>query len=209
MEMSRNLSRFILTSHVAFSIGWLGAVAVFLVFAVVGLTTTELSSARSAYWAMELSAWFIILPFSLVALLTGILQASGTKWGLFKHYWIFVKLIATVVITLLLLLHLGPIETMANLVTGEEFSLDRETGLRLQLILDAAAALLVLFIITAISIYKPWGMIKTKIKPDAGQDLTLSPNDAKKRRSRYWITAGIIILLIIILKHLLGGSMQH
>ena len=48
-------------------------------------------SSESELWpdcAMGLTAWFVILPLSLVALTTGLVQVLGTAWGLFPHYWI-------------------------------------------------------------------------------------------------------------------------
>ncbi len=35
--------------------------------------------------------------FSLVALLTGVIQALGTPWGLFRHWWVIIKLGLTLV----------------------------------------------------------------------------------------------------------------
>ena len=40
---------------------------------------------RAAYLSMELIGWFVIVPFSLAALLTGLVQSLGTPWGLFRH----------------------------------------------------------------------------------------------------------------------------
>jgi hypothetical protein len=37
--MKRHLTKALLISHITFSIGWLGAVAVFLALAITGLTT--------------------------------------------------------------------------------------------------------------------------------------------------------------------------
>ena len=41
---------------------------------------------RGAYLAMDLIGWFVIVPLSLASLLTGLVQALGTTWGLFRHY---------------------------------------------------------------------------------------------------------------------------
>ena len=41
---------------------------------------------RAAYLAMELTAWFIIVPLSLASPVTGLVQSLGTAWGLFRHY---------------------------------------------------------------------------------------------------------------------------
>jgi hypothetical protein len=56
-----------------------------------------------------LTTWIVIVPLSLAALLTGVVQSLGTPWGLFRHRWIVAKLALTVVATVLLLVHTQPI----------------------------------------------------------------------------------------------------
>ena len=164
ITLTTRWTKFIFTSHITFSVGWLGSVAVFLALAITGLTSQDTQLARSAYLAMELSGWFIIVPFGLASLSTGLIQALGTKWGLFKHYWIVVKLFLTVAATLLLLLHMQPIAYLAGIASETSFSTDQETGLRIQLIADAGAAILLLLTTTTISVYKPWGLIRPRRK---------------------------------------------
>jgi ABC-type multidrug transport system permease subunit len=79
MMMAPRLNKFVLTSHITFSVGWLGAVAVFLVLAITGLNSRDDQLVRAAFLAMELSSWFIIVPFCIASLLTGIVQALGSK----------------------------------------------------------------------------------------------------------------------------------
>ena len=57
---------------------------------------------------MHLTTWFVIVPLSLAALLTGVVESLGTTWGLFRHYWIVTKLLLTVLATIILLVHTQP-----------------------------------------------------------------------------------------------------
>ena len=50
----------------------LGAVAAFLALAIAGLSSQNHQAARAAYVAMDLIGWFVIVPCSLAALLTGL-----------------------------------------------------------------------------------------------------------------------------------------
>jgi hypothetical protein len=84
--MKPRLRKLGITAHVAFSGGWLGADAGFLVLAIAGLASQDAQNVRSAYVAMDMIGWFIIVPFSFVALLTGFALALATPWGLFRHY---------------------------------------------------------------------------------------------------------------------------
>jgi hypothetical protein len=99
------------TAHVAFSVGWLGADAGFLVLAIVGLISQEVQMVQSAYLAMDLIGWFVIVPFSFSALLTGLLLALGTPWGLLRHYWIVTKFLLTTAAIIVLLVHTRAMHT--------------------------------------------------------------------------------------------------
>jgi len=87
--MTPRLRKFAFTAHITISIGWLGAVVAYLALAIAGLTSQDAQTVRAAYLSMELIGWFVIVPFSLVALFSGLVQSLGTQWGLFRHYWIW------------------------------------------------------------------------------------------------------------------------
>jgi len=208
MTMTPRLSKAVLTSHITFSVGWLGAVAVFLVLAITGLTTQNIQLARSTIIAMELSAWFVIVPFCLTSFFTGVVQAVWTKWGLFKHYWIVVKLFLTVASTILLLLHMQPISYLAGVAKDASFSNSQHAGQLIDLIAKAGAAILVLIAITTISIYKPWGKIKLT-QSNNNQSINIQDQIKNKKPWTFYLLVGLICLvLIIIIKHLFGGGMH-
>jgi hypothetical protein len=157
MTMTPRLRKFALTAHVTSSVGWLGAVAVFLVLSIAGLTSRNAQTVRAAYLATELITWFVIVPLSLASLITGIVQSLGTAWGLFRHYWVMVKLLLTILATIILLLHTQPISYLAGVAAEATLSNTYLRGLRIQLVADAGAALLVLLVATMLSVYKPRG----------------------------------------------------
>jgi len=114
MMMTPEIRKFGLTAHVSSSLGWFGSVAAFLALAISGLTSQDTEMVKAAYLTMNLIGWFVIVPLSFASLLTGVVQALGTSWGLFRHYWVVVKLLITVFATALLLLHMQPVwRTMA------------------------------------------------------------------------------------------------
>jgi ABC-type anion transport system duplicated permease subunit len=61
----------------------MGAVVVFLALAVIGLTSQDDQTVRSAYLVMEPAAWFVLVPVAFASLLTGIVMSLGTVWGVF------------------------------------------------------------------------------------------------------------------------------
>lgn len=148
-----------LTAHVAFSVGWFGSVAFFLLLAIRGLTTKDGDTQMAMYVAMEVGALTVIVPACLGSLVTGINQSLGTHWGLFKHYWISTKLVLSVFGTLLLLVHLEPIGVMASVVTSSKFVVADRYDIQFRLVVDAIAASAILMFALALSVYKPWGRI--------------------------------------------------
>lgn len=158
MIMRPGLRKFALTAHITSSVGWFGAVAAFLVLAVAGLTSQDAHIVRSAYLTLELIGWFIIVPLSVASLLTGLVQALGTTWGLFRHWWVLIKLVLTILATIVLLVHMQPIGHLADVVAAATLAGGELHGLRVQLIADAGAALTVLIITTTLSVFKPRGL---------------------------------------------------
>jgi hypothetical protein len=159
MTMTPSLRKFALTAHVTSSVGLLGAIAGFLALAIAGLTSQDAQMVRAAYLAMELTAWFVIVPLSFASLLIGIVQSLGTTWGLFRHYWVLVKLLLTVLATIVLLLQMETISRLAGLAAETTLS-SADLGLQLRLVAHAGGGLLVLLVPAVLSVYKPWGMTR-------------------------------------------------
>ena len=196
-----------LTAHITFSIGWFGAVAGFLALALVSVNALDSQLVRSSYLSMDLIAWFVIIPFCLGSLLTGVIQSLGTPWGLFKHYWVAVKLIMTIIGTIILLAHMQPISYLADVASKQVLTYSDLRGLRMRLIFDAGAALLVLLGTITISVYKPWGKTKYGLSNQNTKDVKAGIN---KPWGLYILLALIsVIILLFIATHLIGGPNRH
>jgi hypothetical protein len=202
MTMNPQVSKLTLTTHITFSVGWIGTVAAFLGLAIVGLTGND-QIVRACYIAMEVVAWFIIVPFCFASLLTGLIQALGTHWGLFKHWWVLVKLILTVIATLILMLHMQPISYLAEVATQNEMNLGNLDNLRVRILADAGAAIVVLLAITTVSVYKPWGKIQLGISLPRFKSIT------KKPVGVYLVLGFIAVIVLFIILHLMQGGRKH
>jgi hypothetical protein len=158
--MTSSQRKFALTAHVASSVGLLGSIAAFLVLAVAGLISQDTQMVRAAYPAMALIARFVIAPLAFAASLTGLIQSLGTSWGLFRHYWVLLKLLLTVFATIVLSVEMELIGYAARLAaetTSFESDL-RAAGM--QLVVHAAGGLLVLLVPMVLSVYKPPGITR-------------------------------------------------
>jgi hypothetical protein len=156
--MTPGVRKLALTAHVTVSVGWLGAVAGFLALASAGLTSQDPHKVRAAYLAMELTGWDVIVPLSLASFITGLIQSLGTTWGLFRHYWVVIKLLINVFASVLLLVHMKPTTYLAGVAATTTMASADLRGLRIQLIADAGAALAILLVATVLSVYKPRGL---------------------------------------------------
>jgi len=210
--MNPGARRLALTAHVTASVGWLGAVGAFLALAIVGLTSRDPSIVRSSYLAMDVTGWYVIVPLSLASLWTGVLQSLGTEWGLFRHYWVLVKFLLTVVATVLLLVHMQPTGRVASAAAEAVLSSSDLRGLRVQLLADAVGALAVLLVATALSIYKPWGLTEHgRLKQSEKHPAATQRLAAQSAPWGKYILIGLVVLVAAVLMvHLFGGGMhQH
>lgn len=210
-----------LTAHVISSVGWLGAVASFLVLGIAGLLSRDFQIVRSAYLAMNLIGQFIIVPLSLAALVTGLIQSLGTQWGLFRYHWVVVKFTLTIGATVLLLLHqFTAVAAAARRVSETEASALPDVGrLGSQLVVDAGLAVLVLLVTTILSVYKPWG--RTSYGRRVHENLGMTPAEARPfgvfwplstgagSTDKIYLLAGLAFLVLIIVLHLTGVIGRH
>ena len=210
MTMTTGLRKFALTTHVTSSVGWLGAVAGFLALAIAGVSSGEDETVRAAYIAMHLTTWFVIVPLSLASLLTGLVQSLGTTWGLFRHYWVVTKLLLTVLATIILLLHTQPIDRVAAVAMQTTLSTGDLRQLRIQLVADAGAALFVLLVTTALSVYKPWGMTTYGLRKQDEESAAWRRSTTRPRASwgRYMLFGIIGMVVLVLLWHLVGGGLH-
>jgi hypothetical protein len=154
--MGPRLRKLVLTAHVACSVGWLGAVAAFLALGVVGLSSDDAEAVRGAYLVMEPAAWAVLLPLAVASLLTGLIQSLGTSWGLFRHYWVLIKLLINVVSTVVLLMYMQTFRDMADVAGNPRADLDSVRTA--SPVVHAALALLLLLVATFLAVFKPRGM---------------------------------------------------
>jgi len=207
--MTPALRKLTLTTHVTASVGWLGALAVFLAHAIASLFSQDEQMVRAASLAMGLTAWFVILPLSFASLITGLVQALGTAWGLFRHYWVLFKLLLTAVATGVLLLKLGPISYLADAAAETAYSSADLVGLRTSILVHALGGLLVLLAAVTLAVYKPLGMTRYGVRKlrEQGSAGTGS-NLGSATSTPLWVKAFsvIVVLLILMLGVMLFGG---
>ncbi|HEV8510337.1 MAG TPA: hypothetical protein VGQ48_07780 [Gemmatimonadales bacterium] len=215
--MPPRVRKFALTAHVICSVGWLGAVAGFLALAIAGLTSQDALTVRAVYLTMEVITWFVIVPLSFASLLTGLVQAIGTSWGLFRHYWVLAKLLINVLATVLLLVHTMPIGELASIARETTLSGAAIGRLQIQLVFDAGLALLALLVATALGVYKPRGLTPYGRRKQQEERTVSQPvpapavREAVRGGQRRWVfvteIVAIHVVVLFVILHLTGRGL--
>jgi hypothetical protein len=204
--MTPRLRKFALTAHVTSSVGWLGTVASFQALAIAALTSREPEIVRGSYLAMELTGWYVIVPFCLASLVTGLILSLGTPWGLFRHYWVLVKFLITVVSALVLFGFTQTLSSLGDRAADATLSMYELRDLTQSPVLHSGGGLLAIFVATILAVYKPWGMTRygrrerdTGVRPDYGSTTSMP--------RRPYVPLGIIgLILLFLVLHLIGGG---
>jgi hypothetical protein len=155
--MTPSLRKLALTVHLVVSLGWIGAVVAYLALGVSAMTSQDAQTVRAAWIAMEMTGWFVIVPLAVAALLTGLVMALGTPWGLFRHFWVLITLVLTILATVVLLLHLPTVTSLADQARSVD---DAQLGGLGGDLVHPGLGLVVLVVITALNVYKPRGLTR-------------------------------------------------
>lgn len=68
---------------------------------------------------MDAIGLFVLVPFSLASLLTGLIQSLGSKWGLLRHYWVVSTLLINVVASVILVMYTQTLGSLADLASAD------------------------------------------------------------------------------------------
>ena len=155
--MKPGVRKFALSAHLTFSVGWIGAVLAYLALGLGAVVSEDVTTVRAAWTGMELTGWFVIVPLAVASFVTGLVMSLGTKWGLFRHYWVVISLVLTLICVAVLLLHMPSVTVMADLAQqaeGQELeALGGDLG-------HAGIGLVILLVIQVLNIYKPSGLTR-------------------------------------------------
>lgn len=157
MTMSPGLRKLTLSAHLTLSVGWLGAVAAYTALDVTAATSHEPQVLRAAYLGMGLVAGWVIVPLALASLLTGVIISAGTKWGLFRHWWVVISLLLTMVATLVLLVETSTINALAGMAADPSTSSDELRSMGSTLV-HSVGGTVVLLVVLLLNVFKPRGL---------------------------------------------------
>jgi hypothetical protein len=204
--MTPRLRKLALTAHITSSVGWLGAVAGFLALAIAAMRSQGPETVRAAYIAMELTGWYVIVPFCVASLVTGLVMSLGTPWGLFRHYWVLVKFLITVISALILFGFTQTLTSLGDMAADPTLAMGELGNLKQSPVLHSGGGLMAILAATILAVYKPWGVTpygRRKRDTPAVHDY----GSATSMPWRLYLLLGIISLVLLFLViHLINGG---
>lgn len=155
MTLPPRWRRFVLVTHIATSVGWLGAVLAYLALDITAVTTSSGPLARAAYLTMDVIVWSAIVPLALASVLVGVTNALVTPWGLFRHYWVLAKLVLTLFATTVLVIETATVSRFAELARSGSDARELPGTLP-----HSIGGTVVLLVVLGLSVYKPRGLTR-------------------------------------------------
>lgn len=171
--------------HVVTSVSWLALMMCLLSLGAIGLATDDADTLRAAYRTMPMLGGPLIVPLSLLSLLSGLVLSLGTPWGLFRYRWVSTKFWLTLAAAVASVFQLT-----ARLDEAAAVALRYPTGpipamhlgfLRYNLVIVPTIALTVYVLNVALSVLKPWGRRPGRTRP-ARPGATRRPHQRTERQ---------------------------
>ena len=157
MAMSTSTRKVALAAHLTFAVGWIGAAIAYLVLGVAAEASDDPETVRSAWVAMELIGWYVIVPLAVASLVTGVVMALGTRWGLFRHYWVLISLVLTAFATIVLVLHMPSVTSNADAARDADATHLAVMGGDVE---HPAIGIVVLVVVLVLNLHKPKGLTR-------------------------------------------------
>lgn len=153
------MRKLVFSIHLTVSVGWIGAVAAYLALDVATVATDDPQILLAAYLGMDLIVRSVIVPLAIATLITGVVTSLGTRWGLFRHYWVVISLLLTVLATVVLLSETRTVSALADIAADPSTTPEQLAALNSTLV-HSIGGMLILGAILVLNVYKPRGMTR-------------------------------------------------
>ncbi|GAA3453182.1 hypothetical protein [Dactylosporangium matsuzakiense] len=145
------IRKLVVTAHVGLSVGWLGLATAMTVLAATALVTSDASLRPPVYRMMHVFDLVVVVPSVVLALLTGVVLALCTPWGLVRHWWVLTKFVLSLAIPAVA----GFQHLWISALIERAAEAPGELGVRL--LVCFVAYDVTLWTATALSVFKPGG----------------------------------------------------
>ena len=154
--------RVMLIVHIVSAGSWFGIDVAMAVVIATSMLTDDPLTAASCLRTLEIITVWPLLSAGLVCLLSGIVLGLGSKWGLFRYWWVALKLALNLVLTALVLVALRPEVThladqARQSMSGVPVAYDLSN-----LFYPPTVSPTLLLVAFTLSVVKPWGRIRRR-----------------------------------------------
>jgi len=151
--------KLLLSLHVATTVSVLGTDLVLLTLGIASLGGAD---PQTIYPAAHLASAWLVAPLAVLSLGTGLLLGLLTPWGVFRYWWVTIKLAITIVLTGIVLFVLVPrLGMVAAAVTASD-SGPLPIGERVSLVIAPALASSLLLLNVILAIFKPGRRLRAR-----------------------------------------------
>lgn len=157
--MDPTARKILLSVHLLASVGWIGAILAYLPLDITTAASDDADLLRASYAAMDLIARFALVPLALASLASGIAISLLTPWGLFRHWWVLISLLLTLLACVVLLVETRVIAALAQTAVDPATSAEALRALPSTLP-HSVGGLAVLTVVLAINVHKPRGLTR-------------------------------------------------
>jgi hypothetical protein len=163
-RLSGSARKWTMLTHLVAGLGWLGADIAFLILSITGLTSDDPALVAACYRAIHQFAVGLLFACGLGSLLSGLLLGLGSKYGLFRYWWVFIKLLLNLILVTLVLVLLRPVADKAAARSEHiDGSLpDRLGMLPTNLMFPPIVSITALLLASYLGLFKPWGCIRRR-----------------------------------------------
>lgn len=148
--LTRPVRRGALVIHVAVSVGWLGLTVGLLALGITAYTCDSAAMTQAAYRSMKVFGDWLVVPIALLTLISGVVLSLGTRWGLARYHWVWIKFWLTLVTV-----------TASTFALRPTIDAAADSGIpHHSLVAAPVVASTAYFFMTAISVLKPWGLTR-------------------------------------------------
>jgi hypothetical protein len=173
-----NARNLLLTVHVAATVSALGADLVLLVLGVAGASGAD---PRTVYPASSIIGSMLMAPLAAASLASGLALALLTRWGVFRYWWVTIKLAITASLTALVVLVLVPrLAAAARSVALGTALTDAE---RTQLVITPMVGCSLLVLTITLAVFKPSWRLRMRWRSRPGTDRVAPARDSDREAS--------------------------
>jgi hypothetical protein len=158
-RMSRNSRRWYLIAHIAAGGAWLGLDVALGVLVFTAVLADDPDTRVFCFQAINAVAVWPILSAGLLSLVTGVILAWWSKYGLLRYWWVAIKLALNIALTALVPLALQPNVNDA-VARANQFAATGAGGLSVgNLMFPPLVSPVALLVAMVLSVFKPWGRV--------------------------------------------------